>query len=172
MKTHTLTQATLIGLLSLAGSSLVWAGNDRVYSGWSWGVNIDQLHISSDVANRPDIQLGTTANAFGISAEHFSSDTDMTYTIGVDFISYNDNNPFYYEHDSGRYEQSRADSYLIYGEAGPKIRFGMDDMSFFNVKLGYSDTVGSSRYVDCGCYSKAEIVRRLVWCNRHWSQLW
>lgn len=124
------------------------------YDGWSFGLNFDRLSLNEEAANRDDIQLQKEADVFGISAEYFTSDSDMTYAIGLNYISYGDNNPFFYEHRSGYYEQSDAHAFMVYGEAGPKFRFGRDGMTFVNVKMGASSIFGSERSIECDCVSE------------------
>lgn len=124
------------------------------YDGWSFGLNIDHLTLNAEAANRPDIQLRDEADVFGISAEYFTSDSDMTYAVGLNYISYGDNNPFYYEHYDGYYEQSDAQAFMVYGEAGPKFRLGGDGMTFINVKMGLSNIFGSERTTECDCVSE------------------
>jgi hypothetical protein len=125
-----------------------------IYDGWSFGVNLDRLNLKEDAANREDIQLQQEADVLGVSAEYFTSDSDMTYAVGLNFISYGDNNPFFYEHHSGWYEQSDAHAFMVYGEAGPRFRIGGDGMTFVSVKMGLSSIFGSERSVDCDCVSE------------------
>ncbi len=125
-----------------------------VYDGWSFGLNFDRLSLDADAAKRDDIQLQKEADVFGISAEYFTSDSDMTYAVGLNYISYGDNNPFFYEHRNGYYEQSDAHAFMVYGEAGPKFRIGGDGMTFVNVKMGVSSIFGSERSIDCDCVSE------------------
>lgn len=124
------------------------------YDGWSFGLNVNRLSLDADAAKREDIQLQKEADVFGISAEYFTSDSDMTYALGLNYISYGDNNPFYYEHRSGWYEQSDAHAFMVYGEAGPKFRIGSDGMTFVKVKMGVSSIFGSERSIDCDCVSE------------------
>ena len=130
------------------------------YSGWSWSANVDHITIDKEVANRPDILLSQSATAIGLGAEYFTSESEMTYSIGLNYIAYNDNNEFeqyVYDHWNGsRYEKSDANAIMVYAEAGPKYRFGVDGSNFFTVRGGFSQIFASSRsigYCD-DCYSE------------------
>ena len=127
-------------LIAAAASPLALANNHQQspnnyqqdYSGWSWSANVDHITIDKDVANRPDIMLSQSATAIGFAAEYFTSENEMTYSVGLNYIAYNDNNEFeqyVYDHWNGsHYEQSDANAVMVYAEAGPKYRFGADGM--------------------------------------------
>lgn len=161
MKIRPLSSLILATSLSMiAGQALADRGHNRDYphqdysDGWSFGLNFDRLSLNQDAANRDDIQLQREADVLGISAEYFTSDSDMTYAVGLNYIAYGDNNPFFYEHRSGYYEQSDAHAFMVYGEAGPKFRLGRDGMTFVNVKMGVSSIFGSERSIECDCVSE------------------
>lgn len=154
----------LISSASLAAlgfsSNMVLAHSQSSYSGWSWSGNIEHISIDPEVANRPDIQLGDTATAIGIAGEYFDYDSDMTYSLGLSYISYNDNNEFYqYVYDDWygiSYEQTDAAAVMAFIEVGQKIRFGSDHMNFFSARGGVNGIFASDRSIDnChNCYSE------------------
>lgn len=151
----------LTTLITAVASPFAFADNyQQDYSGWSWSANVDHLTIDKEVANRPDILLSQSATAIGFGAEYFTSESEMTYSLGFNYIAYNDNNEFeQYVHDhwnGDRYEQSDANAIMVYAEAGPKYRFGVDGMNFVTVRGGFSSIFASSRsisYCD-NCYSE------------------
>jgi len=149
-----LTSVLMAGAL-FSGSVSVLANTREapVTTGWSWGVNVDKLSIDKDVAwyNWVD----NKAWLIGLSAEHFNSANDFTYTIGVDFVSYDDDASFSQYTNHG-YKSSDADGMLLYIEAGNKLRFGARGDSFVNVKVGANTMIGSERGIgNCSnCYSE------------------
>jgi hypothetical protein len=160
MNIRSVSYALILATSLIASQAMADRGHNRpykqpeFYDGWSFGLNVDHLTLNTDAANRPDIQLRDEADVFGISAEYFTSDSDMTYAVGLNYISYGDNNPFYYEHYSGYYEQSNAQALMIYGEAGPRFRIGGDGMTFVTVKMGLSNIFSSERTIECDCVSE------------------
>lgn len=140
-------------LMATTTSALADTRQNAVTSGWSWGVNIDQLNLDKDAAwyNWVDDK----ALLIGVSAEHFNSANDFTYTLGVDFVSYDDENGFSQNTNYGR-KSSSASGMLIYIEAGNKLRFGNRGENFFNVKVGANSMLGSERSIgNCSnCYSE------------------
>ena len=152
-----------LAALCLAASTSAFADNYRQqqdYSGWSWSGNVDHISIKNDVANRPDIQIGSQATALGLAAEYFTSSSEMTYSVGLNYIMYNDNNEFYQYVDNywngTSYQQSDANAMMLYVEAGPKYRLGADGMSFFTARAGGSWIFDSTRSIsNCSdCYSE------------------
>ena len=161
MKIHMRRFIAASALVSLGlSSSFALARNQPNYSGWSWSGNIDHINIDPEVASRHDIQVGDTATAIGIAAEYFTDASDMTYSLGLSYIMYNDNNEFYqYVFDTwngNSYEQADTNAFMAFAEAGQKIRFGVDRMNFFSARAGISGIFASSRSIpNCSdCYSE------------------
>ncbi|RZA06065.1 MAG: hypothetical protein EOO68_05660 [Moraxellaceae bacterium] len=158
MQIRHISKFLVAGLLS-AASSLTLAA-DEVYNGWSWAAHVDHINISDDVANRPDVLVGDTATALGVAAEYFTGGNNMTYSVGLNYIFYNDNNEFSQYIDdywSGYgYEESDAGGFMAYVEVGPEYHFGADGLSFFTVRGGYSGIFSSERSIsNCdNCYSE------------------
>lgn len=149
----------LASLLSATLIPVAEAADPREYSGWSWSGNIDHIGITKEVANRPDVLVGTDATAIGFAGEYFTSASEMTYTLGFNYLMYNDNNEFeQYVHDwyGSSYQQSDASAMMLYAEAGPRYRFGARGMSFFTARAGVSGIFASSRSIsNCSnCYSE------------------
>ncbi len=153
---------TLFSTMTLSlCSSLALAQSQQTYSGWTLSTNVDQININHEVANRPDVMVADSATAIGLAGEYFRSDSNMIYAIGLNYIMYNDNNEFsqYVEDNwyNGRnYEESDANAFMIFAEAGPKIYFGADNLSFFSARAGISAILDSTRSISyCSdCYSE------------------
>lgn len=166
MKMLRLPLLTLTALVAAAVSPLALANHQpnsnqyQEYSGWNWSANVDHITIDKEVANRPDILLSQSATAIGFGAEYFTSESQITYSLGINYIAYNDNNEFeQYVHDhwdGDHYEKSDANAIMVYAEVGPKYRFGVDKTNFFTVRGGYSQIFASSRSISyCSdCYSE------------------
>lgn len=122
-------------------------------TGWSWGVNVDQLNIGKDAAYVNWVD--NKAWLLGLSAEHYSSANNFTVGLGIDFVSYSDENGFKQNTNKGT-KSSDASGMLLYVEAGTKLRFGATKDNFFNVKLGANTMTGSERGIGycTNCYSE------------------
>ena len=145
MKARLLFAALGAGLCVLPSVSLANQPLNYVEEGWSWSGNLDSLTINPDVAKREHI--GTTAFMAGVAAEHFNSLNEFTYSFGLNFISYDDKDPFPQYTNRG-WRESNATAMMVYTEAGTRYRFGHDDMNFLVVKGGASSIFGSERSID------------------------
>ncbi len=159
--------AWIIVVCSL-GSSFALAHNQQAYGSWSISTNVDHINIDPEAASRPDVMVADSATAFGVAGEYLSAGSDMTFAIGLNYIMYNDNNEFsqyvednwnddwYDDWDSGSYEESDANAFMLYAEVGPTLYIGADDMSFFSVRGGVSAILDSTRSISyCSdCYSE------------------
>lgn len=152
------TTALTLTALSLGGAPAL-AQSQSGYAGWSWSGNIEHINIDPEVAQRRDIQIGDSATALGLAAEYFTAD-GPSFSLGLSYILYNDNNEFYqYIHDdwNGRsYEQSDASAVMASAEIGQKIRYGWDQLSFFTARGGVNGIFASERSIaNCSsCYAE------------------
>lgn len=151
--------ALILTTLSL-GSTQALAHKQASYGGWSWSGNIEHINIDPDVAHRRDVQIGESATALGIGAEYFTANEGPSFSLGLSYILYNDNNEFYqYVHDdwNGRsYEQSDANALMASAEIGQKIPFGWDQLNFFTARAGVNGIFASERAIaNCSnCYAE------------------
>jgi len=113
-----------------------------VYSGWSWSAHVGNLNIDSKVAAQEKIE--SSAWVLGAAAEHYSSDSSLTFLIGFDFIGYGDKRPFDQNTTDG-WKKSDASAAMIYAEFGPRIPFGKDDANHFIAHVGMSGIFSSER---------------------------
>lgn len=152
LKKTALRNIALLALLCSPATTMAYTGQNS-YSGWSLSGEIGTMNIDSEVANQQYID--DSATIFGFAAERYSSDSDFTFTVGLDFISYNDNNSFAQNTTDG-YKSSDASAMLIFAEFGPKIRFGTDNSNYFIAHGGASHVFNSERSVSfCSdCYSE------------------
>jgi len=134
---------TLLSLLCSPLTAMASAANND-FSGWNWSGEIGTLNIDSTVADQQYIE--DSATLFGFAAERYSNNSDFTFTMGLDFISYDDNNSFVQNTTDG-YKSSDASAMLIFAEFGPKVRFGEDNMNYFIAHGGVSHVFGSERSV-------------------------
>jgi len=132
--------------------------NNNVYTGWSWSGHVDHINIDKEAAAEQFIE--DTATAVGGAAEYYSSATENTLSLGINFLFYRDNAEFAqfirdYWGDVN-YTESDATAFMVYAEYGPKYRFGQDNMSFFSVRGGVSGMLYSERAISycSGCYSE------------------
>jgi hypothetical protein len=132
--------------------------NNNDYTGWSWSGHVDHVTIDSEAAAEQFIE--DTATAIGGAAEYYSSRTENTLVLGMNFLFYRDNAEFaQYIRDYWGYvdyEESDATAFMLFAEYGPKYRFGQDNMSFFTVRGGVSGMLYSERAISyCSdCYSE------------------
>jgi|SRR6187551_946562 hypothetical protein len=132
--------------------------NNNVYTGWSWSGHVDHINIDKEAAAEQFIE--DTATAIGGAAEYYSSTTENTLVLGMNFLFYNDNAEFAqfirdYWGDVN-YTESDASAFMLFAEYGPKYRFGQDNMSFFTVRGGVSGMLYSERAISycSNCYSE------------------
>ena len=142
----------LFGAL-LANQSLAAEPREPVYTGWIWSAHAGTLNIDSKVAREQFIE--DSAWLFGLSAERYSSDSNFTFLVGVDFIGYSDELPFDQHTDDG-WKESDAGAAMAYVEFGPKIPFGADQTNYFTAHAGVSGIFSSERSINyCrNCYSE------------------
>jgi hypothetical protein len=158
-----LTLSALVCGLSYASISQAATPTNRPaanpsYSAWSWSGHIDHVNFDKESAWLQGINNGATA--IGIAAERYTNTSEMTLSLGVNFLMYNDNDEFaqYVESYSGNvnYNESDASAIMLFAEYGPKYRFGLDNMSFFTARGGISGILASERSIsNCSnCYSE------------------
>lgn len=127
-------------------------------SGWSWSGHVDKINIDKTAAAEQGIE--DSLIAIGGAAEYYTGDSDMTLSIGLSFISYDDNAEFgQYVEDywgDGYYSSSDASGGQAFIEYGPKYKFGANDQSFFTVRGGLSGIFFSERSISScsNCYSE------------------
>ena len=132
--------------------------NNNDYTGWSWSGHVDHITIDSEAAAEQFIE--DSATAIGGAAEYYSSKTENTLSLGMNFLFYRDNAEFaQFIHDywgDVNYTESDATAFMLFAEYGPKYRFGQDNMSFFTVRGGVSGMLYSERAISyCSdCYSE------------------
>ena len=114
------------------------------YTGWSWSGDLGRLNLTKDAAARE--YLYTDATVFGFGAEHYNSEDEFIFGFGLDFVSYNDAYPFQQLTNQG-WKESNASGMIFYGEAGARIRLGVDEMNYLTVKGGYSATAATDRSI-------------------------
>lgn len=132
--------------------------NNADYTGWSWAGHVDHVTIDSQAAAEQWIE--DTATAIGGTAEYYSSKTENTLVLGINFLFYRDHAEFaqFVEGYWGDvdYTESDANAFMVFAEYGPKYRFGQDNMSFFTVRGGVSGMLYSERAISycSNCYSE------------------
>ena len=158
-----LTLSTLVCGLSIASFTQAATPANRPaanpsYSAWSWSGHVDHINIDEESAWLQGVDEGATA--IGFAAERYTNTSEMTLSLGMSFIMYNDNDEFaqsvenYY--GNIKYSESDASAIMLFAEYGPKYRFGMDNMSFFTARAGVSGILASERSISgCSdCYSE------------------
>lgn len=132
--------------------------NNQVYTGWSWSGHVDHVNFDKQAAAEQGIE--DSATAVGGAAEYYSSATENTLVLGINFLFYRDNDAFsqYVEDYWGDidYSESDANAFMVFAEYGPKYRFGQDNMTFVTVRGGVSGMLYSERGISgCrNCYSE------------------
>src|SRR5688572_20779870 len=66
--------------------------NNSDYTGWSWSGHVDHITIDSQAAAEQFIE--DSATAIGGAAEYYSSKTENTLVLGMNFLFYRDNAEF------------------------------------------------------------------------------
>lgn len=143
-------------LLSLIIASSAFADptpKQQDYSGWSWSAHVGTLNIDSKIAKQQGID--DSAWVIGAAAERYSSNSNLTFLIGADFIGYGDNYSFSQNTNKGE-KDSDASGAMIYAEFGPKVPFGKDASNYFIAHVGVSGILSSERGISyCeNCYSE------------------
>ncbi len=148
-------------LATLAASPLVFAQNrpaPQATGGWSWSGHVDHVTLDKEAAFSQGVDK--TATALGFAGEYYTNTSEMTLSLGMNVLLYNDNDEFVqYVHDywgDSSYEKSDASGLMLFAEYGPKYRVGADNLSFLVVRGGVSAIVASERSIsDCrNCYSE------------------
>lgn len=123
------------------------------YSGWSWSAHVGSLNIDSKVARQQGIK--SSAWVIGAAAERYSSDSILTFVVGVDLVGYSDNYSFSQETNKGE-KDSDASAAMVYAEFGPRLPFGKDNNNYFIAHAGVSGIFSSERGIgNCtNCYSE------------------
>ena len=134
----------------------------RVYgptSHWSWSANVDRFEIDKKIAMEEGIE--TDYVAIGGAGEYYTQDSNMTLTLGLSIMFYDDNEAFSqrvhdYWDNGYYYESSDASGGMAFIEYGPKIHFGSDNKMFFTARGGLSGVFFSERSINgcSGCYSE------------------
>ncbi len=129
------------------------APQNQAYSGWSWSAHVGNLNIDSKVAKSQGID--DSAWVIGAAAERYSSDSILTYVLGIDFIGYDDKNPFPQNTTDG-WKKSDASAAMVYAEFGPKVPFGKDKLNYFVAHAGVAGIFSSERGISycTNCYSE------------------
>ena len=129
------------------------APKEEAYSGWNWSAHVGTLNIDSKVAQVQGIE--DSAWVLGAAAERFSSDSILTFLVGIDLVGYSDNYSFSQDTDHGQ-KSSSASAAMVYVEFGPKIKFGAEENNYLITHIGLSNLFGSERSIDfCSdCYSE------------------
>lgn len=158
---HLVSLASLSLALAAAPSVAQEVYESRAYgptSGWSWSAHVDHINIDEKIAAEQGIDDYFTA--IGGAAEYYTSDSNMTLSLGLSIILYDDNAEFrqYVEDWWGDdyYESSDATGGQAFIEYGPKYKFGANDSSFFVVRGGLSGIFFSERSISScrNCYSE------------------
>lgn len=128
--------------------------NNQQYTGWSWSGHVDHVTFDKVAAAKPEAQVKDTATAIGGAAEYYSSATENTLSLGINFLFYRDTAAFsqYVKDYWGDidYSESDANAFMVFAEYGPKYRFGQDNMTFVTVRGGVSGMLYSERGIS-GC---------------------
>jgi len=150
--------ASLIVCLS-TGSTLAQQSNEpATYSSWSWSGHIDHMNLDKEAAWEEGIE--DSATAIGFAAERYTNTSEMTLSLGMNFLFYHDNAAFaqYVEDYWGDidYTESDASAITVFAEYGPKYRFGQNNKSFAIVRGGANAVLFSERAISgCSdCYSE------------------
>ena len=61
-------------------------------SGWSWSAHVDHINIDADAAAEQGVEDYFTA--IGGAAEYYTNESDMTLSIGLSIMLYEDNAEF------------------------------------------------------------------------------
>ena len=125
---------------------------------WSWSGHIDHVALDDEAAWEEGIE--DSATAIGFAGEYYTNNSEMTLSLGMNFLFYHDNAAFaqYVEDYWGDidYEESDASAMTLFVEYGPKYRFGQDNLSFVVVRGGANAVFFSERAISgCrNCYSE------------------
>jgi hypothetical protein len=144
--------AFVFGVL-LTTQALAAEPKEPAYSGWSWSGHAGTLNIDSKVAY--DEYVEDSAWVIGLAAERYSSDSNLTFLVGLDFIGYSDDASFHQNTTDGS-KGSDASAAMVYVEFGPRIPFGADQSNYFVAHAGLSGILSSERSIsNCSnCYSE------------------
>lgn len=152
--------ASLAFLFScIAGSSSALAQQQNQaasYGSWGWSGHIDHVNFDKEAAWEEGIE--DNATAIGFAAEYYTNTSEMTLSLGMDFLFYRDNAAFtqYVEDYWGDvdYEESDANAITVFAEYGPKYRFGPGNSSFVVIRGGGTAVLFSERSIsNCrNCY--------------------
>ena len=126
---------------------------EPAYSGWSWSGHAGTLNLDSKVAYNEYVK--DSAWVIGLAAERYSSDSNLTFVIGLDLIGYDDEASFRQDTTGGR-KSSDASAVLGYVEFGPRVPFGVDKSNYLVAHAGLSGVFSSERGIDncSNCYSE------------------
>ena len=137
----TLMSCSLVTLLS--SPLLVSAAPEpEATSGWSWSGHVANLNVDSKAAQEQHVE--DSAFVFGFAAERYSNTNMFTFTVGVDFIAYDDQRSFS-QNTTGGVKDSDASAILAYVEYGPRFVFGSDKANYVTAHAGFSGIFASSR---------------------------
>lgn len=125
--------------------------------GWSWSGHVDHMTFDDEAAWATGI--AENATAVGFSVERFQNTHEYTWSVGMNFIFYNDDDEFIQEicdyYGCGDSE-SDANAISVFAEYGPRYRFGADKLSFFTIRGGAAGMLYSERGIsNCSnCHSE------------------
>lgn len=149
---HALPVITLSALLCSPYAAMA-ASQSETISGWSWSAHVSNLNIDSEVAQNQYVDDSTFV--LGAAAERFTNDSDFTLSFGLDVLFLKDQAGFTNLTTDGE-KSSSASGGMLFAEYGPKLPFGENDEHFFDVRGGYSISLGASRSISycSGCDSE------------------
>jgi hypothetical protein len=148
----------LIACLATSSTLAQQSNQPATYSSWSWSGHIDHVNLDKDAAWAEGIE--DSATAIGFAAERYTNTSEMTLSLGMNYLFYHDNAAFaQYVRDYWGYidyEQSDATAITVFAEYGPKYRFGQNNLNFVVIRGGASAVLFSERaiYGCSNCYSE------------------
>ncbi|MBN1378171.1 MAG: hypothetical protein JXA04_02950 [Gammaproteobacteria bacterium] len=138
-------------LFFLASLGLLWV-NPAYCEQWNFGGYIGQANFDNEAAQREYVE--NSALTLGGYAE-FQSDSLLALTMGVEYLSYDDNAEFsqwvvaeyLFDDDETYHESSDAYAFSGYVDAGPRWQFGTNKNSYFTVAAGFNTALVSERAI-------------------------
>ena len=137
----------------LTSQAMAAEPEEPVYTGWSWSGHAGTINFDSKTAYNEYID--DSAWVIGIAAERYSSASNLTFLIGLDYIGYSDDLPFD-QYTTDGWKESEASAAMAYVEFGPRIPFGVDNTNYFVAHAGLSGVLNSERSISycSNCFSE------------------
>ena len=137
----------------LTSQAMAAEPKEPVYSGWSWSGHAGTINFDSKTAY--DQYIEDSAWVIGFTAERYSSDSNLTFLVGVDYIGYSDDLSFD-QYTTDGWKESDANAAMAYVEFGPRVPFGADNTNYFVAHAGLSGILYSERGIGycSNCYSE------------------